>query len=82
MGIPLTTASRLVPVKNFNTTSQRIELAHALDQAVDKVDIAVIFGTTPFLHGNTDQTSVSPAWYQSLWHVIALSHFIVYTHAD
>ncbi|KAF7336134.1 FAD-binding domain-containing protein [Mycena venus] len=69
VGIPLTISSRLIPAENFKTESGRTSLADALDKVVDEVDIAIAFATTPFLHGDKNQTSVSPAWYQSLWHV-------------
>ncbi|KAF7356177.1 FAD-binding domain-containing protein [Mycena venus] len=70
VGIPLTTSSRLVPVEHFTTASRRADLVTTITTLFDAVDLSIIFATTPFLYGpDNDQTSVSPAWRNSLWHV-------------
>ncbi|KAJ7605564.1 FAD-binding domain-containing protein [Roridomyces roridus] len=68
-GVPLTAASRLIPSTNFKSADQRVDLVKTVDAAVNLVDLAVVFGTTPWLHGDQGSTSVNPAWYNSLWHV-------------
>ncbi|KAJ7306794.1 FAD-binding domain-containing protein [Mycena albidolilacea] len=70
VGIPMTPSSRLVPVEYFETASKRAELVSTLATLFDSVESSIVFGTTPFLFGpEHDETSVSPAWRNSLWHV-------------
>jgi len=67
VGVPLTPASRLIPVKTFSENPE--QLISTLNNVQD-VDIFFVFGTTPFLFGDNNKTSVTPAWRDSLWHVI------------
>lgn len=67
VGVPLTPASRLIPVKTFSENPE--QLISTLNNVQD-VDIFFVFGTTPFLFGDNNRTSVTPAWRDSLWHVL------------
>ncbi|KAJ7641178.1 FAD-binding domain-containing protein [Roridomyces roridus] len=68
-GFAMTTASRLIPVSVFESASQRAQLAQAMTSIKDEAPVAIAFGVAPFYHGNNHDTSVSPAWYDSLWHL-------------
>jgi hypothetical protein len=73
VGIPMTPSSRLVPVEHFETASKRAELVSTLATLFGSVESSIVFGTTPFLFGpEHDETSVSPAWRNSLWHVCVI----------
>ncbi|KAE9397912.1 FAD-binding domain-containing protein [Gymnopus androsaceus JB14] len=67
VGVPLTPASRLIPVQSFS--ENREQLISTLND-IQNVDILIAFGTTPFLFGSNNRTSVTPAWRDSLWHVV------------
>jgi len=54
-------------VKTFSENPE--QLISTLNNVQD-VDIFFVFGTTPFLFGDNNKTSVTPAWRDSLWHVI------------
>ncbi|KAJ7617895.1 FAD-binding domain-containing protein [Roridomyces roridus] len=69
VGFAMTTASRLIPVANFQTAKGRADLAQAMTAIIDEAPVAIAFGVAPFYHGNNNDTSVTPAWYDSLWHL-------------
>ncbi|KAJ7577456.1 FAD-binding domain-containing protein [Mycena floridula] len=69
-GINLALASRFIPVEHFQTPSQSKALSDALDSVADKVDLTLMFQTTPFLFGGNNNTSVNPIWRKSIWQVI------------
>ncbi|KAJ7616093.1 FAD-binding domain-containing protein [Roridomyces roridus] len=69
VGVAMTVTSRLIPVANFQTEKSRAELAQAMTALIDEVPVALGFGVAPFVHGNNNDTSVNPAWYESLWHL-------------
>ncbi|KAJ7617121.1 FAD-binding domain-containing protein [Roridomyces roridus] len=68
VGTALTVASHLIPVSQFQTASGRSALVQAMTDVVANAPISIAFGVAPFLHGNKNDTSVNPAWYDSLWH--------------
>ncbi|KAJ7580103.1 FAD-binding domain-containing protein [Mycena floridula] len=74
-GTPTTLSSRLIPVENFKTSAQRDALSSTLDGFMDKFKTVALFGVTPFLYGENNQTSVTPAWRNSIWHAILASNW-------
>ncbi|KAJ7582378.1 FAD-binding domain-containing protein [Mycena floridula] len=74
-GTPTTLSSRLIPVENFKTSAQRDALSSTLDGFLDKFENVWLFGVTPFFYGENNKTSVTPAWRNSIWHAILISHW-------
>ncbi|KAJ7583508.1 FAD-binding domain-containing protein [Mycena floridula] len=68
-GFPFAMSSRLIPADNFKTARQRNELSTTLDSLMGKIDLVAMLGVTPFVYGDNNNTSVTPAWRNSLWHV-------------
>lgn len=54
----MTTASRLIPVANFQSEQSRADLASAMTAIIDEAPVAIAFGVAPFYHGNNNDTSV------------------------
>ncbi|KAJ7609916.1 FAD-binding domain-containing protein [Roridomyces roridus] len=69
VGFAMTISSRLMPAKNFETAAGRQAIASAMTSIMKEAPVAIAFGVAPFFHGNTNNTSVNPAWYDSLWHL-------------
>ncbi|KAJ7612723.1 FAD-binding domain-containing protein [Roridomyces roridus] len=69
MGFAMTTTSRLIPVSSFEAEDKRVELAQAMTAIIEAAPVAIAFGVAPYMHGNKNETSVNPAWYDSLWHL-------------
>lgn len=62
--------SRLIPKANFATNQSRELLYEQLLKVVEESDLPVICAVAPFsFNRTTGQTSVTPAWYDSIWHV-------------
>ncbi|KAJ7579762.1 FAD-binding domain-containing protein [Mycena floridula] len=71
-GFGIAVASRFIPVKYFNTTSQRNALSTALQNIATSGTVAEVdfFQTTPLLYGPNSNTSVNPVWRESVWEVL------------
>jgi len=69
VGLPFTTATRLIPEATFEDTTQRTKLVDSINSATAAGGLVLILVNTPFRHGNTGGTSVTPAWYSAAWHV-------------
>ncbi|KAJ7587590.1 FAD-binding domain-containing protein [Mycena floridula] len=71
-GFGIAVATRFIPAKYFNTTSQRNALSAALEKIATGGTVAEVdfFQTTPFLYGPNNNTSVNPVWRESIWEVL------------
>ncbi|KAJ3741913.1 hypothetical protein DFH05DRAFT_1503172 [Lentinula detonsa] len=65
-GFPLSTVSRLLPAKNFETSTSRDELLEALLNASANHSLTYVFATTPYAYKADNLTSLTPAWRDSL----------------
>ncbi|KAJ3787874.1 FAD-binding domain-containing protein [Lentinula aff. detonsa] len=65
-GFPLSTVSRLLPAKNFETSTSREELLEALLNASANHSLTYVFATTPYAYKADNLTSLTPAWRDSL----------------
>ncbi|KAL1948480.1 hypothetical protein VTO73DRAFT_12555 [Trametes versicolor] len=73
---PSALASRLIPASVFNTSASRAALSDALVAAAQRHTITLLFSVAPhFFKGGDGLTSVSPAWRESLWHVIYIDYW-------
>ncbi|KAH8108811.1 FAD-binding domain-containing protein [Phellopilus nigrolimitatus] len=73
VGLPFAAASRLIPVANFATNESRAELVDAHLVASNSQTLPIFFQTTPLLLDDKGETSVTPAWRNSMWHVTTSS---------
>ncbi|KAF8885929.1 hypothetical protein CPB85DRAFT_1336853 [Mucidula mucida] len=69
VGVPSITSSRLIPVDNFATNTERGKLLDALMEVFRDSSFPIVFAVAPFLYNQTEETSVTDAWRRSLWHV-------------
>ena len=78
-GSPLSLASRLVTSDVFQSATPKAALVNATLDAIAQGFITELFQVTPvFFKGATPgKTSVTPAWYESIWHVSRLRLFAV-----
>ncbi|KAI0333866.1 FAD-binding domain-containing protein [Cubamyces sp. BRFM 1775] len=70
VGLPFLATSRLIPADNFQTESQREELLDRLIPVLANSQ-PLIFAVAPFYFKDDGETSVTPAWRNSIWHVTA-----------
>ncbi|KDR72263.1 hypothetical protein GALMADRAFT_767519 [Galerina marginata CBS 339.88] len=76
VGVPLLLSSRLVPADVF--TSQPAALSAAVIDVTMKAERTILFANTPFNFKpfpGVGPTSVTPAWRNSIWHVVAATTF-------
>ncbi|KAH7100359.1 hypothetical protein BKA62DRAFT_706794 [Auriculariales sp. MPI-PUGE-AT-0066] len=71
VGIPTAHDSLLIPKTNFATSATQEELVKALMSAWSQVPMLLVFATTPASFPGDGTSSVTPAWRNSLYHVIA-----------
>ena len=69
VGRPYVIGSRLIPAANFATSQSRALLYERLLAVVEASDLPVMGAVTPYSVGRLEDTSVTPAWYDSIWHV-------------
>lgn len=69
-GVPFTLATRLIPETTFNSTASKAALVNATLDAIQSGFFNEIFQVTPIYAAEADGgvTSVTPAWYSSVWH--------------
>ncbi|TFY61306.1 hypothetical protein EVJ58_g4592 [Rhodofomes roseus] len=69
VGTEITLGTRLISSELFNTTDGRAVIAKTIENVLSFTSPYVVVGT-PFLYDYTPgSTSVTPAWYDSLWHL-------------
>ncbi|KAI0356918.1 FAD-binding domain-containing protein [Trametes cingulata] len=72
---PSAVASRLIPASVFNSSAQRAQLLDAVMTASQRHTITLLFSVAPYFFKDDGMTSVSPAWRESLWHVIYIDYW-------
>ncbi|KAH9893386.1 FAD-binding domain-containing protein [Cubamyces lactineus] len=70
VGLPFIATSRLIPADNFETESKREELVDRLIPVLDNA-LPIVFAVAPYYFKDDGETSVTPAWRNSVWHVTA-----------
>ncbi|KAI0372488.1 FAD-binding domain-containing protein [Pilatotrama ljubarskyi] len=72
---PAALASRLIPASVFNSSTLRTQLLDAVMTASQRHTITLLFSVAPFFFKDDGLTSVSPAWRESLWHIIYIDYW-------
>lgn len=68
-GVPHTTSSRLIPKENFESEMGRMKLSGFLSAAPG---LMVLFAPPAMYNSTRSDTSVTPAWRNSLWHIVGM----------
>ncbi|KAF8885912.1 FAD-binding domain-containing protein [Mucidula mucida] len=82
VGVPSITSSRLIPVDNFATNTERGKLLDALMEVFRDSSFPIVFAVAPFLYNQTEETSVTDAWRRSLWHITSSASWSFNTTTD